>query len=342
MTMFRFSLWAIGIGILSLIGSALAASQIEQAKRYHYPESLARHYLQRAKGKASIRIVDSSQPFTLEIPVSEGSTAGDQIADTLEIETVETDVIIEPQGASDDGSKSRDAIDVSLPSGAVDADPPILVDRSLGKTIRLRTDESALNDNSAKGTLVFNFLHFDSDGGGPGNALKLKVPASIRHVKVRTISGEVEASVRGDSLDVQSKSGGLILRTPEGASLTDLRIATVSGDSDIFASCKNLRLDSISGDVDVALTDSLATAELKTVSGDVTLHADIPLHASGSSEIQFSSMSGNVELSDETTKHGRRGKRPETVTLPVGSAKLRIETVSGDLHVSSAAWDSAN
>lgn len=154
--------------------------------------------------------------------------------------------------------------------------------------------------------------------------LHLKVPAGITleaegvsaDIAVRGIRGDVEASsVSGDvELDVGSKnvearsvSGDVNVKAP--AAVT--RVESVSGDVTVRGVKGEVRGETVSGNVEV-WAQVARRVEIKSVSGDLELDADLAVDA----EVEAETMSGDVRLN--------------VPRLP--DVEIDLETYSGDIE----------
>lgn len=156
---------------------------------------------------------------------------------------------------------------------------------------------------------------------------------------VRTASGDVEVETVAGDVEVGSASGDVDLGDVGGR----LSVTTASGDFSVGHVGGPLNANLVSGDLDVR--DAADTVDAKTVSGDLNIE-----RASGRS-VSLRSVSGDVSvalrrgasvwldvrsLSGDTTSE----LEPEDGPAAEGpSVELRINTVSGDIHISRAAGD---
>jgi translation initiation factor IF-1 len=157
----------------------------------------------------------------------------------------------------------------------------------------------------------------------------LSVTGTRGPLETRTVSGRIEIT------DVQ---GPLRLRTVSG----DLRASGYAGQAEANAVSGDMRfmrsrikrpdIVSVSGDIEIegALVGTKDEGEgrIKTVSGDIEL-----LLAEEALELDFHSLSGDVEVDAFRAKVEKRGRREWHVEIGQGGPRIRAKTVSGDLTI---------
>ncbi len=114
--------------------------------------------------------------------------------------------------------------------------------------------------------------------------------------EINTISGDMDLEGRYDVLTVGSTSGDVTVR----ADVRDMRFRSVSGDMDLtFDSweIEHIQGQTVSGDVDVRLPDGMTVAEFKTRSTSGDSNCSVP-HGSGegSVRINISTVSGDIDV----------------------------------------------
>lgn len=195
--------------------------------------------------------------------------------------------------------------------GSLDDESPGLVFELDGDTINIQVKTPASNRNS-----------YWNDSGNKTN-LRISVPKSLavtfygvssdvqltaidNDVKVKTVSGSIDAkNLRGKinietvSGDIQSKSlSGRIALTTVSGDISDadsngrIHYQAVSGDIDAETSATDIIASVISGDLMIKLND-VEDANLSSVSGG--LDAKISLMDDGN--LEFSSVSGDIKVS---------------------------------------------
>ena len=136
----------------------------------------------------------------------------------------------------------------------------------------------------------------------------------LARCEVRTVSGDVDATLHADVALMSSTSGDVAVH----GRVTDLTVSTVSGDIEVFADVERVGFKAVSGDVDLTPeTDMLREITGSTISGDVDV--DLPVG------VGFIAIGTQTRSGDVTTRYDSDGQGP-TVT---GS----ISTMSGDITI---------
>jgi hypothetical protein len=198
--------------------------------------------------------------------------------------------------------------------------------------------------------------------------ITITLPRSLApgsQVKIRTASGEVEASDLVASTSIVTASGDVTSRTIAGTvtihtasgdvAATDttesLEINTASGDITIMGgdtwlaarsasgdvrirdiALRNARVTTVSGDVAInaALANTAAPYNVETVSGDIRLESTLP--GSGvTAVLGFGTLSGSSKVGSGWDKQKRREWRAGSGDRTVS---INVKTVSGDLIAS--------
>lgn len=137
---------------------------------------------------------------------------------------------------------------------------------------------------------------------------------TMRSLRVRTTSGEIEGEMYADSCEVNTISGDMDL---EGRYAT-LTLGTTSGDVTVRADVQDMRFRSVSGDMDLTFDSrEIENVQGHTVSGDVNVRLPGGMTVA---EFKTHSTSGDANCS---VPHGS-GE---------GSVRINISTVSGDIDV---------
>jgi hypothetical protein len=179
-------------------------------------------------------------------------------------------------------------------------------------------------DVTSKGMLAAQRLHSVSgeiraDVGGADNEIK-------------SVSGDINlaGNAQPGHFRLDSVSGDVHLRNAAG----DLDATTISGDlSAELSPANNVHLHTTSGEITLTgQVGSGAMIEAQTVSGDVKLHGAAP----DGYEYEARSFSGDIDdcfgKSAERNSQYGPGKHL-TGTLGQGGAKLRVNTLSGDISL---------
>lgn len=191
---------------------------------------------------------------------------------------------------------------VSL-SGTLGADTKLSFEGSTGR-VRIK----------AEGSGSGGWFHWGGNGPSEDSLLEVRVP---RTATLELSAVSADSSIRGiagsDSLKVESVSGDVNI-SAETARLT---LSSVSGDVSFTGQSARSEIESVSGDLNLSgLSGELS---LDTVSGDAVVNA------SGLTEVDFGSVSGDLRLSASL----------------LGAARLSAESVSGDIEIELPANTSA-
>jgi Putative adhesin len=173
-----------------------------------------------------------------------------------------------------------------------------------------------------------------------GGSADVQAAGRYSSVSVQTGSGDLDvAAVDGDA-KLRSGSGDVSLERADG----ELNAQTGSGDVAIGRAGGRATLRSASGDV--AVQDAAADLSVQTASGDISVKAV------SAGEVSVQSASGDVSVgvrAGRTVWMDAKSLSGETTSdLPVGDAaepqeeegplvELRIQTMSGDVHIARAA-----
>lgn len=158
----------------------------------------------------------------------------------------------------------------------------------------------------------------------------VKVPANT-NLTVSTVSGDVNGhGIRGDT-EARSVSGDVTL-TDVVAKVVEAQ--TVSGNVELTrVNADEVAAETVSGDVDFSgEIHKGGDYDMKTLSGDVIMR--IPRNAGA--EISGATFSGDFQTSFPiTTKATSRYTRRQRIdgTIGDGSAKIRVESFSGDVEL---------
>jgi Putative adhesin len=172
-----------------------------------------------------------------------------------------------------------------------------------------------------------------------GGSADVQAAGRYASVQIQTGSGDVRvAAVDGDA-KLKSGSGDLALERVDG----ELSAQTGSGDVEIGRTGRSAAVRSASGDV--VVHDATLELTVQTASGDVRVEAV------SVGEVSVQSASGDVyvgvrkgrtlwvdakSMSGETTSDLAVGDAPEEQEEEGPLVELRIQTMSGDIHVARA------
>lgn len=156
-------------------------------------------------------------------------------------------------------------------------------------------------------------LHITSTSGDID--IDLNEDQHLKQIELRTTSGDIEASVYAQDMNISSTSGDVEV---EGR-ISLLGVSTISGDIDVRADVTNMTFKAISGDVDLEFdSDEIRDIRGSTISGDIDI--DLP------SGLGFMNIHTQTRSGDVTTRCHTNGVGP-TVT---GS----VTSMSGDITIS--------
>ena len=194
--------------------------------------------------------------------------------------------------------------------------------------------------------------------------LDIRVPRQVE-LHIETISAEVVVTgTAGRLLDVESISGKIRL----DGSATELEVGTVSGSVQLSGSGERIHIETVSGDIDsraqhqqfkletvsgniTARTDSYREFSASSVSGDIslsgkpaanarldaeTMSGDIRIDIVGelSAKIEAETFSGRIRTDFGAVTEPEHGPgRSLDATVGNGSARIRIDTFSGDVSI---------
>ncbi|MBR3764923.1 MAG: DUF4097 family beta strand repeat protein [Clostridia bacterium] len=144
--------------------------------------------------------------------------------------------------------------------------------------------------------------------------LELNRDAHLAWAEIRTVSGDVDATLYADRLQVNTTSGDVEVN----GCVEKLQAGAVSGDLDVYADVAAIQFKTISGDVDIDVdSDALREVNGSTISGDIDI--DLPV-GYGVMGIRTQTRSGDV-----TTRYSCNGSGPAIT----GS----VSSMSGDITI---------
>ena len=144
---------------------------------------------------------------------------------------------------------------------------------------------------------------------------------STKALSIDTVSGNINvADATAEVIELDSVSG---LIAGNDLIASSMEVDVTSGDTVLSGTFRHLSMDSTSGDFEIRNTLAPASAELDTVSGDITLY--FPLDEGFT--VEFETVSGDFECDYAVSKRG---------SLRIcgdGKGDYDVETVSGDLYI---------
>ena len=159
----------------------------------------------------------------------------------------------------------------------------------------------------------------------------IRVPAGLT-LRIGTVSGDLTASNLDGELELSSVSGDVRL---DGGRGQRIELETVSGDVDLLdVRAREVAGNTVSGEVTFRgpILDS-GTYEFTTTSGDISL--GIPERPNAT--LSAATFSGRFSSDLETTQQSGRHRRRHSATWGSGSAKLDVESLSGDIRITTSA-----
>jgi len=236
------------------------------------------------------------------------------------------------------------------------ANPPI---EQKGETIRIGREMSGLRHLSIAYTIqvphdtevsatVASGAQAIRGVRGPVNVQaasgSIRVEKIDRDAQLKTASGSISANDVGDDVRISSASGSVNVSNTKG----DVRVNAFAGSIQVLRPGGRVEADTKSGAVDIqgASNDVKAHAasgrvsvqgnpgansywELKTVSGSVLLK--VP--ASANFHLSAQAVSGEIRT-DIPIMIEEQGKRMLRARMGSGGARVDVQTVSGEIHVS--------
>ncbi|MBX6364683.1 MAG: DUF4097 family beta strand repeat protein [Gemmatimonadetes bacterium] len=176
--------------------------------------------------------------------------------------------------------------------------------------------------------------HADVDVDGAGAEVSVetvrghvRVRGGAGGVLVRTTLGDIEISGARGGVEAHTATGDIAVADVEG----DVQVETISGDITLrrIASA-NVQASTVSGDVayDGTIRDG-GRYTLGTHSGDVT----IGMPASANASISVATFSGEFETDIPMQLTDTEGRQRFTLTLGSGSARVSVQSFSGDVRI---------
>ncbi len=152
-----------------------------------------------------------------------------------------------------------------------------------------------------------NFSQFDIQVNE--SAFTIEIPAQIKTVKIKTVSGQVHVDL------AQSNQ------------VEKFDIQTTSGDVKLESFIKLLEVTTVSGDLNITTASEVIEASLKTISGDTK----VKFNDKPNLKLNYKTTSGEIVTTDQAENHRIEGNYK--MALGSGAGNLSIETISGDARV---------
>lgn len=141
----------------------------------------------------------------------------------------------------------------------------------------------------------------------------------------RSSSGDIELGHADANLHLHTSSGDIEV---QGSNGFNIEANSASGDVEVSGQFSNLSLKSTSGDVELSLEQITGPVEIQTVSGDT----EITLRQPSDFELNFSSISGELDIDHPFQFHSKRGVSV-TGSAGAGTYPLSVKSVSGDFQL---------
>lgn len=330
MRLIKISSFAAALGFICILISMLTAHRLEEAKAYSYPESIGRHYARVSNHVFEGGSFGSGQATEFKKSIA---VDGTNPVDTVEIESTSINIDLLPS--------ENDTVDVNLVSNKVDPKEPVLIDSSRGSALRILAQEN-VKDSFRRGWFVFNFNNEGDEHEIKRNVLQVRIPKSIKKVEIRTTSGDGLLSTAVTSLHFQSKSGDFKIQTSHNplARVENLNVETVSGSFRGPGRFDHLRFNSVSGDLRLTSFDRVLELDAQTISGDLVVHSSEVLDA----DVTYATQSGQLHVSRAVSGgkrilHDSDDKKNAHFTIGKGTARIKLQSVSGDLRLQGASQE---
>ena len=155
----------------------------------------------------------------------------------------------------------------------------------------------------------------------------VRVPAGLI-LRIGTVSGDLLANNLEGELDLTSVSGDVRLDGGRGEGIS---LETVSGDVDLLdVRAREVSGHTVSGEVTFRgpILDG-GSYDFSTTSGDIT----VGLPERPNATLSAATFSGRFSSDLGTTQPSGRNRRRHNATWGSGSAKLDVETLSGDIRI---------
>jgi len=219
----------------------------------------------------------------------------------------------------DDGLDARADLVVRVPKGgrvAVHLAVGAVTVANVDGELRLHTDNAAVTASGSRGVLAVEV--------GAGD---VRISDAQGELKVDTGSGSVDVTrFSGSDLSVDTGSGEV-----SGSDLTADALGVDTGSGEIRlagVSSPRLSLETGSGGITAELRRDLASLQVETGSGDVSIRAPSSLGA----EVEIQTASGDIET-DFPLQVTRGGRDHMVGTIGDGKGTIAIETGSGGIRL---------
>lgn len=287
-----FKIFFATIGAFALSYVCAAAGNVNDA----YPTSLALKY---------------SEEINDQVDLNYSKDFDEKDLDTLEIETVSSDLAIERTDAD------KLSLNIQGRFSVPNKDPEQIIKYKVeGRKLFIKTREA---EQSEKSFFRFNL--------GPQEGLaRLRLPSSIKNIVIKTVSGDVGMQKFAlDSLAVKTVSGDF---NSDALSSKNAEFKTISGDFHLIGAFETVGFQTVSGDLDLGFFQAAMRAQIASTSGDIKLR----LTETPDLTLNFSSVSGELEYEPEFGEPESDRSR-QSKTFGKGTGLINVKTISGDVSV---------
>lgn len=292
--------YLLGLALTATCSHALAGTPISETRAV---DARVHVEISNVRGSVTVSTWDRA-----EVGVSGTLGTGSK---ALSVEGGGSNLSIKVQGPQDSGwfnwgsnSRMEDSIlDIKVP-------------RDAELDIDVVSAEVAVSGNTGRS------LEIDSVSG------KIRVDSTASEVNISSISGSIELIGRGERVHVETVSGEISSRSAADR----LKFETVSGSINVeTAEYRELNASSVSGDISLrGKPAGDARLDSETMSGEVRVR----FPAEVSARIEAETFSGRIRTDFGTVEEPEHGPgRSLDTTVGSGSARLRIETFSGDIEI---------
>ncbi len=204
-----------------------------------------------------------------------------------------------------------------------------------GQRYRVRNDRS--DDRDSRTTKPRNPCSSDNWGGNNSDRNDTSVNVTVRVpdglvLRIGTVNGDVVAERLVGTIDLASVSGDVSLSGGKGPAIS---LETVSGDIDLLeGDAKDVSGHTVSGSVTFAgVVMDGGSYDFSSTSGDIRLTLPARPNATLSAATFSGSFSSDLPTSQDTS---RRRRHRYDATWGNGSARLDVESLSGDIRIITA------
>ena len=155
---------------------------------------------------------------------------------------------------------------------------------------------------------------------------RIKLPRRTK-VEVSNVHGQVEILEIAEDLEANLVNGDLYLTRLDG----DIEANLVNGSMRIIAASGSIEANIVNGTIDAGLADFAGNrgAEFGAVNGDITIRLD----ESAAADLEFFTLSGEIEVELPVEIKGKKARKKVTATLNGGGPPIEVHVINGDIRV---------